>query len=100
MDEHSLLLCRSLTDPREISYNFVFGPPGTSLPARLVAIPKDNRNYSGLLAACGGSLNTNDTGLIYYIQARYGSPVSAVTESHDFVDIVRKTAHIPFRAFE
>src|SRR5258708_39145233 len=55
MDEHSLLLCRSLTDPREISYNFVFGPPGTSLPARLVAIPKDNRNYSGLLAACGGS---------------------------------------------
>ncbi len=34
---HWLLLRRDLTDPREISYYFVFGPQGTSLPEMVQA---------------------------------------------------------------
>ncbi len=36
-ERHWLLLRRDLTDPREISYYFVFGPRGTSLPEMVQA---------------------------------------------------------------
>ncbi len=35
---HWLLLRRCLSDPRELSYYFVFGPPGTTLPEMVKAI--------------------------------------------------------------